>query len=69
MFGSLTVQDNMVQVLARIFRTPVSGKPIAVLALGGLPSELVILVVAVLALVSFDCCCWGSGVGTIPFVF
>jgi len=30
MFGSLTVQDNMASVLARLFRIPVSGKPIRI---------------------------------------
>ena len=37
MFGSLTVQDTMSQVLARLFRIPVNGKPIAIIELGGLP--------------------------------
>ena len=45
MFGSLTVQDNMVSVLARLFRIPVNGKPIAILELGGLPSEIINVVV------------------------
>ena len=68
MFGSLTVQDNMVQVLARIFRIPVAGKPIAILELGGLPSEIVNVVVSVLARMAFDFGVWSAGRVPITFV-
>jgi DNA helicase HerA-like ATPase len=54
MFGGLTVQDTMAQVLARLFRIPVNGKPIAILELGGLPSEIINVVVSVLARLAFD---------------
>jgi hypothetical protein len=54
MFGSLTVQDTMAQVLSRLFRIPVNGKPIAILELGGLPSEIINVVVSVLARLAFD---------------
>ena len=49
MFGSLTVQDTMAEVLGRLFRIPVAGPPITILELGGLPSEVVNVVVSVLA--------------------
>ncbi|MEO9168166.1 MAG: DUF87 domain-containing protein [Aestuariivirga sp.] len=68
MFGSLTVQDNMAQVLARIFRIPVGGKPIAILELGGLPSEIVNVVVSVLARLAFDFGVWSGGRVPITFV-
>ena len=48
MFGSLTVQDTMTQMLGRIFRIPVNGKPITIFELGGLPSEVINVVVSVL---------------------
>src|SRR4029079_8361416 len=60
MFGSLTVQDTMAQVLRRLFRIPVAGKPIAILELGGLPSEVINVVVSVLARMAFDFGLWSS---------
>jgi hypothetical protein len=68
MFGSLTVQDNMAAVLARIFRIPVNGKPIAILELGGLPSEIINVVVSVLARLAFDFGVWSAGRIPITFV-
>lgn len=68
MFGSLTVQDNMAAVLARIFRIPVNGKPIAILELGGLPSEIINVVVSVLARLAFDFGVWSAGQIPITFV-
>ncbi len=68
MFGQLTVQDNMAQVLARLFRIPVNGKPIAILELGGLPSEIINVVVSVLARLAFDFGVWSGGRIPITFV-
>ena len=60
MFGSLTVQDTMAQVLSRMFRVPVNGKPITILELGGLPSEIINVVVSVLARLAFDFGVWSA---------
>lgn len=68
MFGSLTIQDTMSQVLARLFRIPVNGKPIAILELGGLPSEIINVVVSVLARLAFDFGVWNAGQIPITFV-
>ena len=68
MFGSLTVQDTMAAVLARLFRIPVAGKPIAILELGGLPSEIINVVVSVLARLAFDFGVWSAGRIPITFV-
>ena len=68
MFGSLTVQDTMTQVLARLFRIPVAGKPIAILELGGLPGEIINVVVSVLARLAFDFGVWSAGRIPITFV-
>jgi uncharacterized protein len=68
MFGSLTVQDNMAAVLARLFRVPVNGKPIAILELGGLPSEIINVVVSVLARLAFDFGVWSAGRIPVTFV-
>jgi DNA helicase HerA-like ATPase len=61
MFGSLTVNDDMVQVLGRLFRVPVNGKPITILELTGLPTEIVNVVVAVLCRMTFDFALWSEG--------
>jgi DNA helicase HerA-like ATPase len=61
MFGSVTVYDGMAQVLSRIFRVPVNGKPITILELTGLPPEVVNVVVSVLCRMAFDFALWGEG--------
>ncbi|MBA2126594.1 hypothetical protein DLM45_10235 [Hyphomicrobium methylovorum] len=61
MFGSLTVYDGMAQVLGRIFRVPVNNKPITILELTGIPSEIVNVVVSVLCRMTFDFALWSEG--------
>ncbi len=61
MFGSLTVNDGMAEVLGRIFRVPVDNKPITILELTGLPTEIVNVVVSVLARMTFDFAHWSAG--------
>ena len=61
MFGSLTVYDGMAQVLSRIFRVPVNNKPITILELTGIPSEIVNVVVSVLCRMTFDFALWSEG--------
>lgn len=61
MFGSLTVYDGMTQVLSRIFRVPVDNKPITILELTGLPTEIVNVVVSVLCRMTFDFALWSEG--------
>jgi len=61
MFGSLTVYDSMTQVLGRIFRVPVQDKPITILELTGLPTEIVNVVVSVLCRMTFDFALWSDG--------
>lgn len=61
MFGSTTVQDHMSDVLGRIFRIPVNEKPLSILHLTGLPSEVVNVVVSVLCRMTFDFGLWSNG--------
>ncbi|HEY7670238.1 MAG TPA: DUF87 domain-containing protein [Hyphomicrobium sp.] len=61
MFGSLTVYDGMIQVLARIFRVPVNDKPITIVELTGLPTEIINVVVSVLTRMTFDFAHWSEG--------
>ena len=68
MFGSLTVKDNLADILKRLFRIPVGGKPITVIQLMGLPAEIVNVVVSVLARLAFDLALWSDGKMPITFV-
>ena len=61
MFGSLTVYDGMSEILSRIFRVPVEGKPITILELTGIPTEIVNVVVSVLCRMTFDFALWSEG--------
>lgn len=61
MFGSVTVYDGLTQILARLFRVPVNGKPITIVELTGLPPEVVNVVVSVLCRLAFDFALWGEG--------
>ena len=61
MFGALTVNDGMTEVLGRIFRVPVDNKPITILELTGLPTEIVNVVVSVMARMTFDFAHWSEG--------
>ena len=68
MFGHMTISDNMAEVVGRIFRIPVNDKPITVLELGGLPSEVINVCVSVLARMAFDFGLWSQGRVPITFV-
>jgi len=61
MFGSLTIYDSMAQILGRMFRVPVNSKPITILELTGLPTEIVNVVVSVLCRMTFDFALWSEG--------
>jgi DNA helicase HerA-like ATPase len=61
MFGSLTVFDGMAQIIGRVFRVPVNDKPITILELTGLPTEIVNVVVSVLCRMTFDFALWSEG--------
>jgi len=61
MFGSITVHDSMAQILGRIFRVPVNDRPITILELAGLPSEIINVVVSVLCRMTFDFALWSEG--------
>ena len=60
MFSRLTVSDNMSQVLSRILRIPVQGKPITIIDISGVPSEIVDVVVSVLCRLIFEFALWSD---------
>jgi DNA helicase HerA-like ATPase len=60
MFSRLTVHDTMGQVLSRILRIPVQGKPITIIDISGVPSEIVDVVVSVLCRLIFEFALWSD---------
>ena len=60
MFASLTVRDNMRQILAQLLRIPVAGKPITIIDISGVPSEIVDVVVSVLFRLVFELAVWSD---------
>jgi DNA helicase HerA-like ATPase len=61
MFGGITVQDDMSEVLGRLFRVPANGKPITVLDLSAVPSEILNVVISVICRMTFDIGVWSQG--------
>jgi DNA helicase HerA-like ATPase len=58
MFSGMLVADTMADFLARIFRLPGDGKPISIIDVSGVPSEITSVVVAVLSRMVFDFAIW-----------
>jgi uncharacterized protein len=54
MFEGLTVRDNMAEILSRLIRVPVAGKPITILDISAVPSEIVNVVISLLCRLIFD---------------
>ena len=66
MFGSMVIEDLLSNVLGEVFRLPPKGKPITVMQLAGLPTEVVDSVVSVLCRIAFDYGVWSDGAS--PFL-
>ena len=58
MFSGMLVADTMAGFLQRIFRLPGDGKPISIIDVSGVPSDITSVVVAVLARMTFDFAIW-----------
>ncbi|WP_203309045.1 MULTISPECIES: ATP-binding protein [Sphingomonas] len=58
MFSGMLVADTMADFLARIFRMPGDGRPISIVDVSGVPSEITAVVVAVLSRMTFDYAIW-----------
>lgn len=61
MFSGMLVADSMPDFLARIFRLPGNGKPISIIDVSGVPSDIVSVVVAMLSRMVFDYAIWARG--------
>jgi len=56
----VVVRDTLAELLGRIFRIPTNGRPLAVLDLASIPSEVLNVVVAVICRLAFDFAVWGG---------
>ncbi len=61
MFPGLSVKDNMAAILSRLFRIPVEGKPVTIVDLSSVPSEILNVVVSVICRLTFDFALWSDG--------
>jgi len=58
MFSGMLVADSMSGFISKIFRFPSNGKPISIIDVSGVPSDITSVVVAVLARLVFDYAIW-----------
>jgi DNA helicase HerA-like ATPase len=58
MFSGMLVADSMTSFVSKIFRLPAKGKPISIVDVSGVPSDIVSVVVAVLSRLVFDYAIW-----------
>ncbi len=58
MFSGMLVADTMGAFLAKLFRLPSEGKPISIIDVSGVPSDITSTVVAVLSRLIFDFSVW-----------
>ena len=58
MFSGMMVSDTMGSFIAKLFRLPANGKPISIVDVSGVPSDITSVVVSVLARMVFDYAIW-----------
>jgi DNA helicase HerA-like ATPase len=56
----LLLRDTMSRVVGRLLRIPSEGKPVAILDLSGVPSEIADVVVSLTCRITFDFCRWSE---------
>ena len=68
MFPGHMMKDNLDDILGRILRIPVYGKPITLLDISGLPGEVVDVVVSVICRMIFDFAIWAERDRAMPIL-
>lgn len=68
LFEGLLVKDTMADVLARLLRVPVDGRPATILDLSGVPSEIVDAVVSLICRMLFDFVVWSIEPQALPIL-
>jgi DNA helicase HerA-like ATPase len=62
----VTIRDSMAQIVSRLLRIPVDGKPVTILDLSAIPSEIIDVVVSLLCRLVFDFAVWSKREEAIP---
>ena len=68
MFSGMLVGDTMAEFISKMFRMPSRGKPISIVDVSGVPTEIVSTVVAVLSRLVFDFAIWAREEKTRPIL-
>ncbi len=68
MFSGMLVGDTMADFISKVFRMPGNGKPISIIDVSGVPSDITSTVVAVLSRLVFDFAIWGREEKTRPIL-
>jgi DNA helicase HerA-like ATPase len=61
MFGSVMIEDTMTSILGQIFRVPTDGKPVTVVNLAAVPTEILDVVISLISRLAFDLAVWSEG--------
>ena len=69
MFSGMLVADSMPEFLAKIFRLPSDGKPISIIDVSSIPTDICSTVVAVLSRLVFDYAIWSRKEPQRPILF
>ena len=68
LFSGMLVNDTMAEFIGKVFRMPSNGKPISIIDVSGVPSDITSTVVAVLSRLVFDFAIWGREERTRPIL-
>lgn len=68
MFSGMLVGDVMADFISRLFRLPSGGRPISIIDVSGVPTEITSTVVAVLSRLVFDFAVWARDEKTRPIL-
>ena len=69
MFSGMLVGDTMADFISKIFRLPSDGKPISIINVSSMPSDITSTVVAVLSRLVFDYAIWARNETQRPILF
>jgi uncharacterized protein len=69
MFSGMLVGDTMTDFIGKIFRLPAEGKPISIIDVSSMPSDITSTVVAVLSRLVFDYAIWSRNEPQRPILF
>jgi DNA helicase HerA-like ATPase len=68
MFSGMLVGDTMAEFISKVFRLPGNGKPISIVDVSGVPSDITSVVVAVLSRMVFDYAIWSRNEAKRPIL-